>query len=394
MDDIFVPKQIMFYVQHLLGIGHLARALRLTRRLQDAGMAVTIVSGGMPYPHSDAHGANIIQLAPVRTADAEFSKLLNQEGKPIDDAWRHHRQTVLLQAFANLAPDMLLIEMFPFGRRQFRFELLPLLEAARKRRPAPLVACSVRDILVPSDKPGRTDEAITHARNYFDHILVHGDANFIRLEESYPAVAELNGKIVYTGYVTADTPYAQHAPTGIVGKDEVIISAGGGAVGEVLMTAALQARALSTQARGKLWRLLIGRNAPDGQRQALQDKAPEGVVVETARPDFPQMLFNCACSVSQGGYNTVMDILQARTISETPAVIVPFGAAREREQTLRAQALTRAGLAVVVPESDLGPASLAAAIDQAMLQNNTARYLPDMNGGAVTARFIQEKLNA
>lgn len=165
-------------------------------------------------------------------------------------------------------------------------------------------------------------------------------------------------------------------------------------MGEALMTAALQARALSTQARGKLWRLLIGRNAPDGQRQALQDKAPQGVVVEMARPDFPQMLFNCACSVSQGGYNTVMDILQARAISETPAVIVPFGAAREREQTLRAQALTRAGLAVVVPESDLGPASLAAAIDQAMLQNNTARYLPDMNGGAVTARFIQEKLNA
>ncbi len=356
-------------------------------------MQVTIISGGMPHPHAGALGAHVIQLAPVRAADAEFSQLLDDAGKPIDDAWREQRKTALLQAFAATAPDALLIEMFPFGRRQFSFELLPLLEAACSRKAAPLVLCSVRDIAIPSGKPGRTQEAITRAHKYFDHILVHGDANFIRLEESYPAAAALRGKIFYTGYVTANTSHAQRALTGLAGKDEVTISAGGGAAGEALMTAALQARALSTQAGGKLWRLLIGGKAPYGQLQALQANAPSGIVVEAARPDFPQMLFNCACSVSQGGYNTVMDILQARAVTGMPAVIVPFGAAREREQTLRAQALTRTGLAVVLPEQDLSPAALAAAIDQALLQKNIPLRLPDMNGGAATARFLQEKLN-
>ncbi len=390
MPDKTARKRILFYVQHLLGIGHLERALRLTRRLQDSGMEVTIVSGGMPYPLGDTHDANVIQLAPVRAADAEFSRLLDHMSKPIDDIWREQRKTGLLQVFTDCAPDALLVEMFPFGRRQFSFELLPLLKAARARRPAALILCSVRDILIPSDKPGRTEEAIARARDYFDYILVHGDASFIRLEESYPAVSELREKIIYTGYVTAGTSPAH---TGLVGNNEVTISAGGGAAGEALMRTALQARALSTQAGNNVWRLLVGGNAPDGQLHALQDKAPEGVVVEAARPDFPQMLFNCACSVSQGGYNTVMDILQAKAVSRTPVVIVPFATTREQEQTLRAQALVRAGLVVVLPEKDLSPASLAAAIDQAMVQKIMPPRLPDMNGGAATARFIQEKLN-
>lgn len=390
MADKTIRKRIMFYVQHLLGIGHLERALRLSRYLQDAGLDVTLVSGGKPYPHAAAHGAKIIQLAPARAADADFSSLLDSAGSPIDDVWRAQRQQALLRAFDDCAPHALLVEMFPFGRRQFSFELLPLLQAARARPSAPLVLCSVRDILIPSGKSGRSEEAIARARELFDHILVHGDADFLRLEESYPAATALREKIIYTGYVTAGTPRAN---TGFAGSNEVTISAGGGAVGEALLLSALQARARSVQAGNKVWRILVGANAPEGQLQTLKDGAPEGVIVEAARPDFPQMLLHCACSVSQGGYNTVMDILQAKAAAHTPAVIVPFATAREREQTIRAEALARAGLAILLPQAQLGPAALAAAVDQAILQKNLSPRLPDLNGGPATARLLQEKLN-
>lgn len=391
MPDKIIARKIMFYVQHLLGVGHLQRALRLSCRLQDAGMAVTLVSGGMPYPHDDLRGVKLIQLAPARAADAEFSHVLNALGAPIDDDWRAQRKAALLGIFADVAPDALLIEMFPFGRRQFGFELLPLLQAARARDPVPLILCSARDILIPSDKPGRTEEAVAHVQHYFDYVLVHGDRDFIRLEESYPAASGLSEKIIYTGYVTADAPQSY---SGLAGKNEVLISAGGGAVGEALMQAAVQARSLSQRAGNHVWRLLIGANAPAGQLLSLQLTAPDGVIVEAARPDFPQMLLNCACSVSQGGYNTIMDILQARAVSDVPAVIVPFTTAREREQWMRARALARAGIITLLPEQDLNSASLAAAIDHAMEKKNTPKRLPDRNGGAVTARFIQEKLDA
>ena len=40
--------RVFFYVQHLLGIGHLARASRVADALVADGFDVTIVTGGTP----------------------------------------------------------------------------------------------------------------------------------------------------------------------------------------------------------------------------------------------------------------------------------------------------------------------------------------------------------
>ena len=42
---------------------------------------------------------------------------------------RNSRRTALLSLADEVDPDILLLETYPFGRRQFRFELLPLLDA-------------------------------------------------------------------------------------------------------------------------------------------------------------------------------------------------------------------------------------------------------------------------
>jgi predicted glycosyltransferase len=41
-----------------------------------------------------------------------------------------------------------MIEMFPFGRRRFHFELEPLLDHCYSKSPRPLILCSTRDVLV------------------------------------------------------------------------------------------------------------------------------------------------------------------------------------------------------------------------------------------------------
>jgi predicted glycosyltransferase len=384
-------NRIMFHVQHLLGIGHLQRALRLCRHLRRAGFEVTLVSGGMPLPAILTEGVTLRQLAPARAADAGFSQIVDAEGNPIGDVWRARRTQTLLEMFEDVAPDALLIELFPFGRRQFAFELLPLLEAARGRRNPPLVLCSVRDIVAPSAKPGRTEEAVRRAQDYFDHVLVHGDPAFLRLEATYPAIKALSGKLFYSGYV-ADAPSG--LPAGGEGENEILVSAGGGAVGGELMRAALYARAHAKAGGHLVWRLLIGSAAPRSQLRELQAIAPPGIVVEPARADFPQMLLRSACSVSQAGYNTVMDILGVKALRPLPAVVAPFVTDIEQEQMLRAAALERAGLAVHLPATDIGPEALAAAVDRAMSQSRFPAGLPDMKGGPATARFLRERLDA
>ena len=144
--------RVFFYVQHLLGIGHTMRAALLTRAMQRAGLSVTYVSGGFDAIETDLAGADMVRLPPVRAADPSFKALVGEDDIPIDDAWRARRKTALLDAFEAADPDVVLIEMFPFGRWPFRFELLPLLESARGRA---RVVCSVRDILVAQAEPSR-----------------------------------------------------------------------------------------------------------------------------------------------------------------------------------------------------------------------------------------------
>ena len=43
-------KRVFFYVQHLLGIGHLKRAATLARALAAEGLQVTLASGGAVVP--------------------------------------------------------------------------------------------------------------------------------------------------------------------------------------------------------------------------------------------------------------------------------------------------------------------------------------------------------
>ena len=140
--------RVLFHVQHLLGIGHLRRAALLSKGMADAGLSVTLASGGMPVAGLEPGGAEFVQLPAARAADMSFRLLLDAEDRPVDDAWREIRAAACMDVWQRVRPHVLLTELFPFGRRQFRFELLPVLTAARAAAPRSVIAASVRDILV------------------------------------------------------------------------------------------------------------------------------------------------------------------------------------------------------------------------------------------------------
>src|SRR5690242_7250273 len=107
---------VLLYVQHLLGIGHLRRSLRLVDALVREGIRVTLVSGGEPGhpPACIAGAARIVQLPPIKALDPGFKVLVDGMGRPIDDEIRAARRSTLLAAFGDERPDALLIEAFPF----------------------------------------------------------------------------------------------------------------------------------------------------------------------------------------------------------------------------------------------------------------------------------------
>jgi predicted glycosyltransferase len=377
-----LKASVFFHVQHLLGIGHLRRAALITRAMTAEGLSLCFVSGGAPVGEFDLGGAKLIQLPPAVAADVQFSAVLDEERRPIDDAWRARRRALLLCAFEATRPDLLLIETFPFGRRQFAFELLPLLDAAKRR--GIRSAVSLRDILVTKNDPVRLAEIVALIRQHFGRVLVHGDPRLVRLETTFPAAAEIADRLAYTGYVAeSHTP-----PAGAVESEEVVVSVGGGAVGRPLLEAALAARAQTSLAKAP-WRLITGPNLDEADFLALSASAPPGVAVERFRSDFPTLLARSRLSISQAGYNTVMDILA----TGARALVVPFAEADESEQTLRARLLAERGLLSLV-EPSAEPDRFATAIEAALSRPRPRPGAIDLDGAVKTARLVAEMVQS
>jgi predicted glycosyltransferase len=376
---------VLIHVQHLLGIGHLQRAVAVATALRAAGARVVLASGGTRVPQVEeravARGVELVRLPEARSADVHFSAILDAAGRPIDDAWKASRREKLLRLLAETAPDAVVTEMYPFGRRPFRFELTPLLESAQAMARRPIVASSVRDVLIANSKPGRPEDIAATTRQFYDLVLVHGDERLIRFDASFPAVAEIADRIRYTGYVTE----AKAASQAVDRSDgEVLVSAGGGAVGLPLLSAAVAARKHSKE-QGRTWRVITGTNLPESDVAALALAAGEdcGIVLERFRSDFATLLARCHVSVSQGGYNTVLETLANRT----PAVIVPFADGQESEQTDRVRLLAERGLLRFLPQSCLTPRRLAAEIDLAA-EMQPPRIDIDLDGAARSAQLI------
>ena len=381
-----MSRSVLIYVQHLLGIGHLMRARALAEAIAVRGFDVNLVTGGMPIGGRLPRGVNTIQLPPIRVSDASFNPLRDGAFTPIDDAYRERRRTLLLDAFERAQPSAVLFETFPFGRRSLRFELFPLLERIDAMRPRPLVISSIREILQLAPKEEREREMVDWAARWFDAIFVHGDPRFARFEDTFPFVDALTPPVHYTGFVRNDGAQAG-AHEGV--RDEVVVSAGGGAVGIELLATALAAQRLSRF--GHLtWRVLAGPNIPDAGMERLRNACGPKAVVERSRVDFTALLRRAFVSISQAGYNTTMDVMG----SGARPVIVPFTGRGETEQRARGERLATFGLAVVVDDRSLTPERLAAAVDDAGTRDTFARWDFASDGATRTADLVVELLEA
>lgn len=374
------PK-VLFYVQHLLGIGHLKRGATLARAMAKKGIEVTMVSGGEAVPVVDESGMNFIQLPAIRAADRSFSGLVDGDGEAVSEETKNQRRDVLLNIFNVLSPDAIIIELYPFGRRQLRFELQPLLEAAKARTPKPIIISSVRDILVEKNRPARDAEMVATARDYFDHVLVHGDPDFIPFDQTFTRAKDIEDLIHYTGYVVEHEFIA--ASSGDQGAGEVIVSSGSGAVGELLLATALRVKSRTSLADAT-WRLLAGYAMPESVFETLKSQADDSTVVERARPDFVTLLKNCRLSISQGGYNTVMEVLA----TGAAGLAVPYAGGHETEQTLRARLLAEKGLISQIPEDQLNDENLVQMVDQCASMKRSSDMSLDTSGAIKTAELV------
>lgn len=333
--------RIAILVCHLSGTGHLVRTLRLARAAVAAGHEVLVISGGRPLDHVDQMGVAVAELPPVTVQGLDFSTLVTPDGVAATEAYLKKREDQIRQNIKTFAPDVLITELFPLGRRMLSNEFLAAIDAT----PRALILSSVRD--VPEPKPKRLDQTADRLRAHYDGVLVHGDESIMPLSATWPLPEDVMQMVHYTGYVAPPRPAAQPP-----GKD-ILVSTGGGNLGRFLVEVAARAATLSSNP----WHVLVG--GADAAEIARAVLPAPNLTIEPARRDYPDLLASAACSVSLSGYNTAVELAAL----ETPAILVPSEEGGEREQLLRAIALAHHGGIDVVREHELTSEDLAKRAD-------------------------------
>lgn len=384
---------ILHYTQHVLGIGHLFRSLAIDRAL--APDTVHLVTGGpevsLSLPDNVRH-----HPMPALKMDSDFRAVQTVDlDRDLESTWRE-REALLLDLFHALQPEVILIEMFPFGRKRFARELLPMLDANRERvRPA-VTLCSVRDILVEKDDQAKFERKVLGWLNpYFDGVLVHSDPALIRLEQTFARVADIACPVWYTGYVaqgpTATDKRDARKQLGLDPDARIILaSAGSGTVGDELLIATLEASILLSRTLPHQLLMFTGPHAGDTVKERLAQRAKDHseAQIRDFTPRFPDHVLACDLSVSMAGYNTTMNLLACGA----QGLMYPFD--QNREQRMRLTALAEAGYLGILEAADLEPQRLAERMEQTMKKNDRPRNPLLLSGDLESAAIIRKLASA
>ncbi len=381
--------KIACYCQHVLGIGHFHRSLEICKALAVHHETVMILGGpDVILPKTDV---TFVQL-PGLKMDANFSTLLPYDpGQNLEEV-KAKRQKQLYSFFQEFTPDIFLVELYPFGRKAFRFELDPILQdiAAGKLSPC-LRLCSLRDILVEKKDREKYESRVVNLLNTsFDGLLVHSDPDFIPLEQTFSSSSSITIPVHYTGFITPPQDPLQQNNTlrqelNIQDEDKLIVaSIGGGNVGAELLQAVAKAANLLKEKTTLHFHLFTGLYSAPELYTELQSFESSHIHTHRFASNFPEWLQAADLSISMAGYNTCMNLLDANI----PALLFPF--AQNREQKMRITAFTECCDFTLLATDDLQAETLAQILILKIAKRNKQVNTVDLHGAAKSCKLISD----
>lgn len=332
---------------------------------------------------------------PALMMDADFKGIYATDAGTDVETIKARRRDSLMALMRSERPHLFLIELYPFGRKAFRFELEPVLEGIQDGLLPPCrVVCSLRDILVEKTDTAAYEARVLKQLERFDALLVHGDPTVITLDETFGAVDRIDIPLIYTGYIasrpSSHARAAERERLGLTKEDRlVVVSAGGGKVGDPLMAAAVGAfERLGADPRLHM-HLITGPYGDADLFQALLDKADRRLTIERFNEHFLELLTAADLSVSMGGYNTCMNLLAAQV---PRALIWPF--AQNREQRLRVERLMGQAPLHLLTDADLTAERLAERVSLLLDQPPGPAGGVRLDGAEASARWVSDWLGS
>ena len=379
--------KIAYYCQHVLGIGHFHRSLEICNHLAETHR-VSLILGG-PHVEVNHEAIEIVQL-PGLEMDSDFKNLKPCDNSRELDTVKTERQQHLYQWFEENSPQVFIVELYPFGRKAFRFELDPVLKAIRS---GSFGECkcyvSLRDILVerPDDQQKFEERVVKTLNRYFDGLLIHADDTFVTLDATFSRMDDVEIPVFYTGFITrkAESSNRKRMRQELLADEDdqmIVVSIGGGNVGSELLFAVTEANKYLNNPRLKFL-MFTGPYFSEQDYTELENSISDNISLSRFSDSFPALLDAADLSISMAGYNTSMNVVSAGI----PALLYPFK--QNREQRFRAERLQGYGAIRLIEDDELTPEELATLI---MQQLSEKRYdSPIKLDGAKTTRLLVEK---
>ncbi len=418
-------KRIVFFSQHLLGVGHHFRNFQIVRALAKIH-EVYFVDGGREVRSIDIPSVTTIRL-PALFKDLESQRIVCEDPKFSLREAQEKRRQIFLEKIAQIRPDIFVIELFPFARSILYKELIPAIQKAKAINPEVKVICSVREIIkkapekeLSTKRPPhpetlffvprmiwyavsfwRKDErnkrlarlyyerVIPVLNRYFDYVLVHGDPRLFQLESFFPWTENIEIPIEYTGYVSEKLEVPDSDTQKMIDEQGpyVLVSVGGGILGWDLITTAVTAwKILCENGYVQNMKMVIfaGVFMKDAEYDAIKKMCTgDAFYLSRFTNNFLQWMQNAELSISQAGYNTCMNVLE----TGVRAILVPILRYVDIDQNIRVQKLADLGVVDTIRSESLNSENLIIAMTD-RLKRPRFRHDIVMDGALKTKEFI------
>jgi predicted glycosyltransferase len=379
--------KIILYCQYVWGMGHLFRSIELARAFSDH--QVILIAGGREVDVQLPDHVTLFRL-PGLYMDEQFTTLMAEDADKSVECIQRQRKEILISLFEQHRPDVFMIELYPFGRSIFGFELQPLLDWIHQGRFGEMkVVCSLRDILVEKKKQQVYEERVLNLLHAYFHLLfVHSDDQLLTLDETFSRMDDIRIPTVYTGFVSPKANPAAgrqlRRELGI-GSDEklIVVSAGGGRSGYALLSCILDAYQLMAQSDRIRIEMFAGPFREPEEYKVLTAKSVNGIRIRYYTKRFLDYLSAADLSVSLAGYNTCMNIMAARV----PALIYPYS--KQQEQPLRVAKINKFIPMNILRDRDIEPTVISRYIHKMLLESRPSESVPiNLNGAENTAKYL------
>jgi predicted glycosyltransferase len=286
----------------------------------------------------------------------------------------------------------LIIELYPFGRTIFGFELQPLIDAIHQGRFGKTkIICSLRDILVEKRDPRMYEKRVlNHLNTRFDRLLIHSDPQLMPLDETFSRVNDIQIPIFYTGFVTRkakpDAGKKLRRELAMGAEEKLIVaSAGGGRSGYELLRNVLEAVDLLSNTQPIRLEMFTGPFRDDGEFKKLSIHSTKGIRIRRFTQRFLDYLSAADVSISLAGYNTCMNLL----VTRIPALVYPY--LRQQEQPIRVARIKDFLPLKVLQDADLNPNAMAGHIQRMLGVSKLSDSVSlNLEGAENTARYLTE----